>query len=372
MASGITVRWALAEGKLVEKLSAGTEAACLVCSATLSYRAAHKRKRNGISHDVVGHFMHTLGVGGGCSGESVQHAAAKAAAVEMLRARALTFSVSHICDPEHRVECDVAPDGSVASEEVAFTTEGRHFRLDVGLVTGGSVTGAVEILRSHAVGPEKGAALTLGGLAWVEVQADRVLRAHTLWRGGGGPVELRAVQSALHYDSSPRAGRCDACWEAAQTALARADGERALKSAHRMAQLEFLKTHPVAREVVADHTPFGALLRKLQELGVFDADEAFDALGTPGDILLRGKYVGKLLTDVYQDAPGYVLWLAGRFEYGDEEHNTTRAAHPLRHRALAQELTKGVCNSCFGQIADADEHPWKTHCRSCFGKKRSR
>jgi hypothetical protein len=126
---------------------------------------SHKRTRNGIKHDVREHFAHNPG--SACRGESVEHLAAKDALVK--HAHRWKFMIR--CN-----SCTTVKDIDVGGPNFVTERPWSGFFLDVGVeCTDGVVVGAIEVLKTHPVGPEKAAALTAGGLAWCEVRASDVL-----------------------------------------------------------------------------------------------------------------------------------------------------------------------------------------------------
>jgi len=140
---------------------------CYSCQSPIYYKRAHKRRRNGVDIDVTAHFAHKPG--STCNGESVEHLAAKDALVK--HAHKWRFvSKCHTCSNLTQIH---VIDGPVRLEE---EVKWNKFILDVGVLDiDGNVTGAFEVLKTHAVPLEKATALTDGGLAWCELRADDVL-----------------------------------------------------------------------------------------------------------------------------------------------------------------------------------------------------
>ena len=142
---------------------------CYGCGGTVSWRRAHKRKRNGIAHEVSGHFFHLGERPATCTNETIRHKAAKHA-VKTLR----VFRYDAKC-----VTCDGTI--SVDTAEEGWTTRDEHswgsYRLDVAFVAAdGRVGGAVEIYETHKIPDEKAETLTRDDIAWVEVTAEEILR----------------------------------------------------------------------------------------------------------------------------------------------------------------------------------------------------
>jgi hypothetical protein len=139
-------------------VAAGDEAyTCYECGDAVFSKRAHKRRRNGIAHDVRSHFCHKSG--STCKGESVEHLAAKDA---LLTCKHYTFFVA--C----RV-CNAAIQVHVEGDRSTELTWGA-FRLDVGVKSGDTIVGAIEVLHTHEIGDAKALALTEGGC---EVRASK-------------------------------------------------------------------------------------------------------------------------------------------------------------------------------------------------------
>lgn len=145
---------------------------CYGCDGVLFWRKPHKRKRNGVTFDVKGHFVHKGYLRPEtCTHETFEHAAAK----HMVKMRPVTnYTIE--CDTCGENVCiETANEGSTAHEEYSWNRDEKRYQLDVAFVTDGRVTGAVEIYKTHKIPDEKASALTDGGIAWVEVSAAEVL-----------------------------------------------------------------------------------------------------------------------------------------------------------------------------------------------------
>ena len=161
--------------------STGIVAKCYDCGETVTGVREHIKQRNGISYTVRAHFRHKSD--STCAGETWQHKAAKhRVATENLK----WFMTCVRCNTNF----DVAILGT-ASEEQRW----QQYYLDVGFADkDGCVTGAVEVLHTHAVDDKKCNALTKADVAWIEVAAHEVLSCST--------NRVRGVRAACHVCAS--------------------------------------------------------------------------------------------------------------------------------------------------------------------------
>ena len=151
----------------------GVTAECYDCGEAVTAVKEHKRKRDGIEHHVRSFFRHSSD--STCKGESWQHKAAKH--------RVATTAFHFYSSCMHCIQPCKQLIGGTAHEECMWCYDGHRHYLDVGFITSGHVTGAVEILHTHQVDEHKRARMTTAGLKWVEVEAERILEARA-----GDPV----------------------------------------------------------------------------------------------------------------------------------------------------------------------------------------
>jgi hypothetical protein len=156
---------------------------CYVCNAPIHAKKPHKRSRNGVEHTVRGHFAHNPG--STCNGESFEHLAAKDALVKHAHKCKFVSRCNTLgCTKDMEIHVVDATTRSV--EEAKW---GIYY-LDVGVFDEtGTITGAFEVLHTHAVPKEKAEALTDCGISWCEVSTRDVLSALEL------PMEIVCSQS---------------------------------------------------------------------------------------------------------------------------------------------------------------------------------
>ncbi len=144
---------------------------CYGCGGAMHWCKAHKRNKNGIAWPVIGHFRHN---GDGCGGEGAMHKAAKhAASVKRFQ----FYKTCPRCHLHFNIEI---PDGTY-KEEVPFKVGDRQYYLDVGILDNdGRVVGAIEVYNTHMCEPIKYADMTGAGLAWVEVDCDKMMNPEKL------------------------------------------------------------------------------------------------------------------------------------------------------------------------------------------------
>lgn len=154
-----------------------------------------------------------------CSEESLLHKTAKALICQTLNAaihgRGAPPVVVRAC-LRCRVE-DVTPMPATrfeaAREEVAVAS--GHV-VDVALMEGGAVAAAIEVFATHAVDPDKQAALGKIDLPWCEVEAEAIVEEPHVWRPIASSrdhhcakcaVEMQAEQAALERERKERAAK---------------------------------------------------------------------------------------------------------------------------------------------------------------------
>lgn len=389
---------------------------CYECGNVLVHKRKHSRRVNGVDYPVRAHFAH-LSVSG-CSGESVEHRAAK----DVVARGNHPFYIQCRCGKHVNVHVRNRDDTLVQEQPW------RTFKLDVGVWRDGAVVGAVEVFRSHALENLKIAAMTEGGLAWIEVCARDVLEA-------APGAAIKGVRAA--------ASLCDACSQAVEDA------------ARERARVEVDAVASKLREAAARDHERAAFCREVTRLGIpteemgvlqtmFDADifskssfyadklrpETVQALtgpidvkaiedrvaqkwsrmidklvvvtkaqhletaqqkmakvlaeqagassemamdlvqSDPADVLTFGKYVGMTLHAVANHDFSYLLFLAGwkpwlgknkkPAEISEEDRKKYHWRPEFKTRA--QVMLKGHCIKCFnGTLED-----WKHLCRDCY------
>ena len=346
------------------------EVTCYGCKNKLVWRKSHKRKKNGVSFEVKGHFMHVSPRPHYCTNESIQHAAAK-------------DKVVRLC-PEFTFRCgcckkDCAVDvyggnknTAMRVEEHTWNHDKKQYRLDVALIHEGGTLGAVEVMHSHKIGEDKARALTVADVAWVEVLADDVLSANDT-----DPVR---VLRCAHQ-------RCGECQERIkdierQNLKTRAE-EKARVESEAAAILPSLASHEqkVRWKVEGERdlwkTVRETLEKVLRERGVETTANTLDTvlqkvshISGGERFFYHGKYNGESLRKILSTDPGYIRWLAG-YGKGEKSYNNkpkTDQAHPISRGftidqvKAAQELLKRHCLLCFTYVPEK----WKHWCGSCY------
>lgn len=391
---------------------------CYACGNYIFPRRKHKRRRGSNEFDVRACFSHLPRTK--CSGnESVEHLAAK----DALCLGKHTFSVScQRCHADMTYQPWKAPH---AEDSIRFATEIplENKRLDVAVVLGPIVLGAIEVLVTHPVDQEKINVFTRLEIPWCEVKAVDVLAASS-------PGEVRCVRAALtHCDECMDAIRkefletrihkiteeatrqaqrniekriftehmnslCispedqEKLWEwrwfdinkgffdTLQPATVRALGgptnlDAAVAQAEERWRFYVKRLNAVFAEIpvneLADRLVFARIASKLGDLfpEPTDTATAWDLIGNsyPEGVLDFGKHKGLPISYVWEIDKSYIRWLAGYtghfFDKRPEEH--TKIDHPL-YKKQAREYLQGHCYKCFKEL----EEEWHTRCRKCY------
>lgn len=149
---------------------------------------------------VTAHFAHYPGEGGTCTGESVEHKAAKLRLKELIDSGRRAFELQVGC-PGHvnaggeEVPCPgrnlrVLSMSVPAFDEASIEKPLPPYVLDVALVRGEHVVMGLEVFVTHGVEAGKRAWLTASGLPWFEVDAAHVLERSMPWKAISGSVGL--------------------------------------------------------------------------------------------------------------------------------------------------------------------------------------
>ncbi len=134
-------------------------------------------------------------------------------------------------------------------------------RPDIVLSRGGRAVGGVEVFATHAVDPEKAAALAAMGLPWLEV------RAQTILRSGSDGTWMPPTPLPVHRSAPGGAMPCAPCAEAA---AAKAEAQqRAARAAEAAARELALRRDAAAREASRAEAAALAGIRR-QERAVHD------------------------------------------------------------------------------------------------------
>ena len=340
-----------ASGKLAlaDRVGAGGPFSCLGCGRNLLFRRAHKRTRlnaNGpVTFAVRGHFFHISG-GGGCTGETVAHATAKALLVEhtpalTVQARcggcdALLIHPLFTDDDQCRRVAEFRlPNGRVA--DVAILSEENVLR------------GVIEVHHQHACDDAKLLDLMdVVGHQWWEVRACDVIDAVL-----GGRVTVPVSTQPLAHCAA-----CVAAWER------RLDGVKARLLATRQQAAE------LDRKVAEMEIMNWKVQQATKDLAV--AAEAHNRVSVHKQLVEAGgtlvigfgKYRGVALEALVDTDPAYVGWIA---EGGRGSGATVSTALVNG----AKRLLAGRCYRC-AETLTGDRPAWHRLCLGCWQYKRNR
>lgn len=374
---------------------------CYECGNAVFARRAHKRRRNGIEHNVRAHFFHKSGTSA-CKGESAQHLAAKDAILRN------TFDFYIPCG-DCSADINIFIDGKRELE-----TPWKEYRLDVGVKNEeGIVTGAIEILHTHAMEDIKIDALTKGGLAWCEITSSEVL---------SGKKRLKCVRCAETH--------CEKCKEQ-HKAQAVKDFEEKLEkitqeAAKRNQQLTYqhvIREHMEKLGVSSEEHQAWFLSGDLRVMPEFDYETLMNITGiepdqqaieqakvrwmqvleaikkntssfkiaqqvhnqnvlkimmaheleiqraaedllkaSPMDVIDFGKYKGMTLSQVFHLEPRYIRWLAHWTGWRIGKYPEEFDISFTRHKDEARALLRGTCLLCFEDTGES----WRNWCRGCY------
>ena len=337
---------------------------CYGCAGRLAWRNACKRKRNGIAHNVRGHFMHIDNVAASCTNESVFHAAAKHKV-----SLSPSFQYEMACGQcDEPIAVEVWPDGADVRCEFPWKYGVREYRIDVAFVVDDALVGAVEVMHTHPIDDRKRDDLTRAGVAWVEVAATDVLQNEG--------EALRAMRCAV-----VRCQRCDEVAmniahenERARKAAVAAAEARAQAKLPKIAQDMERRAWTDAAEQELWQTIYDVSVAKLQpseQIVHKVVDEVSMVLS--GEVRLHlPKHRGEFLSRIWEKDKAYVRWLAGFTGERDgkypvmcsgNRHPSVRGATRLQHEA-AKDLLRGHCYLCFEEV----DEDWKKWCRACYHK----
>jgi hypothetical protein len=385
-ANNSDVKWARScTGPVVNKDAPNLT--CYGCDGSLSFVKKHDRMVNGITRQVRSCYRHQAGTrckdGGENRGETLEHLAAK----DALCAHGPKWVFKYKCkDCASQISIKVSDDQSdTFSEEVTWKT----YRLDVGIMRGGNVVGAVEVMKSHASTAEKINDLTEGNIAWCEVLADTVLKALE-----NGTFEVDVVRCAVQLCEDCIDKESEKTIETLNKELRlsthEADEDRLRQKRQRIIQEatdQWMKMEPCMlradeeqkKWIVLSHCVQQAVVAKAAELGLSQTQaemHAHDVVDSGDPIIWFRKHPGWTLSQCAREDWSYLVWLAGYTgKIGSDNRAERRAANGS---VLSQIETKaanhlhGRCYRCGTDIEDYDECPWKTHCRACFARLKVR
>ena len=308
---------------------------CYGCGHPMHWVNAHSRVRNGITYNVSGHWAHnpsTFLSPSLCSGESIEHKAAKHAIAMAKDQFKYMYTCIHCID---EIEISLFPAANVeersnieAIEE--FGVENNKYILDVGftvpVLSDGfktpSLCGVVEVYHTHAVDASKKAYLTEENVAWVEVSAKAVLDAFRELKEKEikDPIPIPVLACALKH------GLCQKCEQRENETIAKkriAEYERLqrlalLEEANHLAlskenallteEIEVLKRRYDIAKADYQYEQSEAHLLNLERASVEHLKVDPEGLLTFGRYKNRNIHVNALWSNGEQ---GYVKWLAG-------------------------------------------------------------
>jgi len=350
-------------------------ASCYGCSGKLSFVKEHMSHRNGIAFPVRAFYRH-VAKDKACTSESIAHRAAKHAIAEFIHEWKFGFKCV-LCSKIVAVQvCCSQQDAAV--QELAW----GDYRLDVGVQGTGGVTGAVEVVATHALADDKAAALTGAGIAWCEVRAEDVLDAfkEKRWLVVVSRCSTDVCAWCEEQERSKAETELKNSFEATSTME---DRKRVKKRIFEQAQCEWRQSR-VYKSEEAEKMKWDAFVKRLfayaakeaGELGVDAgmAQQCASAIAGGRAILGFGKHRGQSLEEVRdQDFP-YLLWLAG-YDWGKldprgraRKRLCTEMTQHIPHvvEMEAKDLISGFCFRC-GQFFDyLEQEQWKTLCRECY------
>jgi len=274
--------------------------------------------------------------------------------------------------------------------EVAWGT----YRLDVGVTSpDGVVTGAIEVLHTHAIGSGKALALTEGGLAWCEARAIDILAAATrvvCTQAAESRCEacvakekerIQRLVDAAHLQKSTLALRCGLD----QMGIDLTPHERHVICSRQELRLSDF-TYGTLLALVGEDAPDirttinmrVAQLKRLckgnphewAEMRV-NADVArvleengYTMDNLPENPVAFGKYQGMSLDQIWEIDKQYIRYLAmWTGALGECGKNPMELRHNFpNHKSEARALLEGVCLRCF----ESTTHDWQKFCGSCF------
>lgn len=381
----------------------GEKATCYECGSLVYARKEHKRRRNGIDHMVRSHFFHKKG-GALCTGESIEHLAAKDALIHN------DFTFYMLCGG--------------CGDRIHVYIEGRReletvwngFRLDVGVFQDTTVVGAIEVLHTHAMENAKMEAMTSNGLAWCEVYSKDVL---------SGEKNIPCVRCAVPYCDSCKQNmdndaekHCrqgfeslrlaalkqwreaafrrviDAKFDALEVPISKTDREWLYRGNLECPpdfdldtliaitgvtpdpkyikevevgwekMIECLKKTRASQPVLAQQILNQKVIYALEGCETSIIDTATELVYDQAENVLDfGKYNGTTIDQVFNKDPGYVKWLAMWSGFRDGRFPEQKLnEYSGKYKDAAREKLKGVCLMCFDQTG----HDWKHWCRECY------
>lgn len=343
---------------------------CYGCGSDMVFVSKHVRLCNGTPYNVRAHYRHkTTNV---CSKESVDHIVAK----ELVKKYLDRFKLYKECKCGARIPIIITGDADV---EVSWGA----FRLDVGVRTKGEVTGAVEILKTHDVGDEKAKALSDGGLAWVEVYAEDVLKcvetknvnlcvfrcANMTCEGCMNAIRKRKIRSARE--------KVEAEWrEHMQDVMTREDVVNEARAKY--VKLRDAKTNNDEVWSKLSEFVYKSVSDYAQEIGLTqermsDVKEHTEQLLNGAHVLTCGKYKGCTIDHVESVDRSYLVWLAG-YSIGDQGvYKASTQSSKFMSREMceyAKQCLDGTCYACGDEIPDWETYKWKNLCGRCYYKYR--
>lgn len=347
---------------------------CYGCNGKLSFVKSHTSKRNGIEHSVVSFYRHQSK--DNCSSETIMHKAAKhALCVHGNKWR--FFCKCGMCSGRIPIEvCD--NENNVFKEEVTW----KNYKLDVGIMRGESVFGAIEVKWTHASTDDKIDDLTQDNIAWCEVYANRVLDALE-----NNTFEVEVAKCATQI--------CDHCIEQEKNRVVRELDVQLMRSIRcgdelqrkrqciirnatdRWYQMKPTDSHNEEQKkwILLTQCVQQNVMAKADELGLKGYEASAHAMEMlDGALILEfGKHKGRTLSHIEDNDWPYLLWLAGYTGHMDDRGRaaqrvagigTNYITHELESEA--KKMVKGSCFKCQGEIFEYTKQPWKTWCKRCY------
>jgi ferredoxin/uncharacterized protein (DUF3820 family) len=350
---------------------------CVQCKTKVCFRKKHTRKLSGLDIPVRAHFAHVSKIE--CQGESHAHIAAKLA-VQKYHSEIQFTNTCKICNSAYDIDVGLT---TGATCHLEYNLAESNIRPDVAVVQNGRCVGIVEVYHTHAVDETKLAKLTSLGMAWVEVEAQAILK----WlETRQGKIEIYRCQYGRMCGKCHVLKMDEARVEQIQERIAKK--KRTLDELHAVEE-QRVKLLKVCQDVNDLGTEFSSTLvpelRACCASGDFDKlrnininltrvakklsavlsahkhvgwDKGAEAYTTNSDssfFMRWGKYKGKTLEEIFEEDPAYIFWLKTK-------------ELPVEAHTEVCELTRGVCEDCHENTGYSEA--WKTKCKNCFRNSR--
>lgn len=291
------------------------ELECYVCDEPLSYRRNHNRHKNGISIDVRACFTHHGSTGckkgeNGNYNETCYHLSAKDC-IAKNKKNIQFITVCALCRKKFNV------DFRQGSIQAIIEYKWLDFVLDVAFIdSNNELVGAVEVFYSHEISKEKREALSVNGIAWIEVSALVVLET------------LDTEKEVYEVEIMDCAMSKRRCWEC----VLNCDKEE-----------EKMRNALKERYLLSNKA------------------------SNPHVTLNFGKYKGLKFEDIWEERPDYIRWLSGYTGYRSGCKpiiNEVPSCIPIDIIILARQKMKSRCLLCFEPLQYKET--WKTWCPDCY------